>query len=40
MVVCVFWQPIGGRKCLSDCSGQGVCNHEFGICRCFHGFTG
>jgi len=25
---------------MSDCSGQGVCNHEFGLCRCFHGFTG
>jgi len=33
-------EPIGGRKCMSDCSGQGVCNHEFGLCRCFHGFTG
>lgn len=41
---CVFFlfflQPIGGRKCLNDCSGQGVCNHEFGMCRCFHGFNG
>ncbi|XP_010516383.1 PREDICTED: uncharacterized protein LOC104792052 [Camelina sativa] len=33
-------EPIGGRKCMNDCSGQGVCNHEFGICRCFLGFTG
>ncbi|KAG7636012.1 NYN domain limkain-b1-type [Arabidopsis thaliana x Arabidopsis arenosa] len=33
-------EPIGERKCMSDCSGQGVCNHEFGLCRCFHGFTG
>uniref|UniRef100_A0A1J3DH65 Putative glucuronoxylan glucuronosyltransferase F8H n=1 Tax=Noccaea caerulescens TaxID=107243 RepID=A0A1J3DH65_NOCCA len=33
-------EPIGGTKCLNDCSGQGVCNHEFGICRCFHGFNG
>ncbi|KAG7636011.1 NYN domain limkain-b1-type [Arabidopsis thaliana x Arabidopsis arenosa] len=32
-------EPIGERKCMSDCSGQGVCNHEFGLCRCFHGFT-
>ncbi|KAJ4837513.1 hypothetical protein Tsubulata_037183 [Turnera subulata] len=31
---------IGGRKCKDDCSGQGVCNHESGQCRCFHGYTG
>ncbi|KAJ9184754.1 hypothetical protein P3X46_004449 [Hevea brasiliensis] len=31
---------IGGTSCKNDCSGQGVCNHEFGKCRCFHGFSG
>ncbi|XP_048225885.1 uncharacterized protein LOC8278954 isoform X2 [Ricinus communis] len=31
---------IGGRTCKNDCSGQGVCNHELGECRCFHGFSG
>ncbi|KDP26007.1 hypothetical protein JCGZ_21040 [Jatropha curcas] len=31
---------IGGRSCKNNCSGQGVCNHELGQCRCFHGFTG
>ncbi|KAE8718612.1 hypothetical protein F3Y22_tig00110009pilonHSYRG00167 [Hibiscus syriacus] len=33
-------ETIGGRRCKNDCSGQGVCNHEFGECRCFHGFNG
>uniref|UniRef100_A0A2P2JYW2 Uncharacterized protein MANES_09G028900 n=1 Tax=Rhizophora mucronata TaxID=61149 RepID=A0A2P2JYW2_RHIMU len=31
---------IGGRNCKNGCSGQGVCNHELGECRCFHGFSG
>lgn len=31
---------VGGSGCKNDCSGQGVCNHEFGQCRCFHGYTG
>lgn len=33
-------EPIGGRNCMYDCSGQGVCNHDLGQCRCFHGFRG
>ncbi|KAJ8761737.1 hypothetical protein K2173_004546 [Erythroxylum novogranatense] len=31
---------IGSQSCDDDCSGQGVCNHELGQCRCFHGFSG
>ncbi|KAL5569670.1 hypothetical protein UlMin_026245 [Ulmus minor] len=31
---------IGGSGCKNDCSGQGVCNHKLGQCRCFHGFSG
>ncbi|XP_050227450.1 uncharacterized protein LOC126677057 [Mercurialis annua] len=31
---------IGGRNCINNCNGQGVCNHELGVCRCFHGFSG
>ncbi|KAJ7976815.1 exostosin family protein [Quillaja saponaria] len=31
---------IHGKGCKNDCSGQGVCNQEFGQCRCFLGFTG
>ncbi|XP_076900987.1 uncharacterized protein LOC143555293 [Bidens hawaiensis] len=33
-------EEITGKKCKDGCSGQGVCNHEFGHCRCFHGFKG
>ncbi|KAL8489607.1 hypothetical protein ACS0TY_025501 [Phlomoides rotata] len=33
-------EKIGGKSCIDDCSGQGVCNHELGQCRCFHGFSG
>ncbi|GKV25754.1 hypothetical protein SLEP1_g35148 [Rubroshorea leprosula] len=33
-------ETVGGRGCENDCSGQGVCNHELGQCRCFHGFSG
>lgn len=33
-------EVVGGRKCKSDCSGQGVCNYELGQCRCFHGYNG
>ncbi|CAK9157196.1 unnamed protein product [Ilex paraguariensis] len=33
-------EKIGGQRCKSDCSGQGVCNRELGQCRCFHGFSG
>lgn len=36
----VYLQQISGKKCKDNCSGQGVCNHEFGQCRCFHGFNG
>lgn len=31
---------VGGSGCKNDCSGQGVCNYEFGQCRCFHGYSG
>ncbi|GMH18719.1 hypothetical protein Nepgr_020560 [Nepenthes gracilis] len=33
-------EKISGKACINDCSGQGVCNHELGQCRCFHGFSG
>ncbi|KAF5750199.1 Exostosin family protein isoform 1 [Tripterygium wilfordii] len=33
-------EVIGGKGCKSYCSGQGVCNHELGQCRCFHGYSG
>ncbi|EPS72577.1 hypothetical protein M569_02178, partial [Genlisea aurea] len=33
-------EKIAGRSCKNGCSNQGVCNHELGLCRCFHGFTG
>lgn len=33
-------EVIGGLSCKDDCSGQGICNHELGQCRCFHGFSG
>ncbi|OWM67216.1 hypothetical protein CDL15_Pgr000668 [Punica granatum] len=33
-------EVIGGLSCNDNCSDQGVCNHELGQCRCFHGFTG
>ncbi|VFQ91192.1 unnamed protein product [Cuscuta campestris] len=33
-------ERIGGKSCKDSCSGQGVCNHELGQCRCFHGFSG
>ncbi|CAI5946693.1 unnamed protein product [Closterium sp. NIES-64] len=32
--------PAFGRTCPGDCSGNGVCNAEFGECRCRHGYTG
>ncbi|CAI5952050.1 unnamed protein product [Closterium sp. NIES-64] len=28
------------RACPGNCSGNGVCNHELGECRCRHGFSG
>ncbi|XP_074279187.1 uncharacterized protein LOC141604650 [Silene latifolia] len=31
---------ISGKACKNECSGQGVCNHQLGQCRCFHGYTG
>lgn len=33
-------EEIGGKYCKNQCSDQGICNHELGECRCFHGFTG
>ncbi|KAJ4706445.1 exostosin family protein [Melia azedarach] len=33
-------EMISGKSCRNGCSGQGVCNHELGQCRCFHGYTG
>ncbi|KAL2923711.1 putative glucuronoxylan glucuronosyltransferase F8H [Bienertia sinuspersici] len=33
-------EKISGKVCPNDCSGQGVCNHELGECRCFHGYSG
>ncbi|KAF5747987.1 Exostosin family protein isoform 1 [Tripterygium wilfordii] len=33
-------EVIGGKGCKSDCSSLGVCNHELGQCRCFHGYSG
>lgn len=36
----VLYQGISGKSCKNNCSGQGICNHALGQCRCFHGFTG
>ncbi|KAL1821056.1 hypothetical protein ACET3Z_015925 [Daucus carota] len=33
-------EGISGKSCKNNCSGQGICNHALGQCRCFHGFTG
>ncbi|KAK9699287.1 hypothetical protein RND81_08G165100 [Saponaria officinalis] len=33
-------ETISGKICENECSGQGVCNHELGQCRCFHGYIG
>lgn len=33
-------EGISGKSCENSCSGQGICNHALGQCRCFHGFTG
>ncbi|CAI5473404.1 unnamed protein product [Closterium sp. Yama58-4] len=33
-------EPAFGRTCPGDCSGNGMCNAEFGECRCRHGYTG
>ncbi|KAK9081680.1 hypothetical protein Syun_030898 [Stephania yunnanensis] len=33
-------EKISGNRCKNDCSGQGICNHELGQCRCFHGYSG
>jgi len=29
-----------GNEAGRDCSGRGVCDYEFGECRCFAGFGG
>ncbi|KAJ0973617.1 hypothetical protein J5N97_015582 [Dioscorea zingiberensis] len=33
-------ENIGGKGCKDNCGSRGVCNHELGECRCFHGFAG
>lgn len=33
-------EKVGGKTCKDYCSGQGICNHELGQCRCFHGYAG
>ncbi|XP_057535580.1 uncharacterized protein LOC130813737 isoform X1 [Amaranthus tricolor] len=33
-------EKISGKVCKNFCSGRGVCNHELGQCRCFHGYSG
>ncbi|KAG9131462.1 hypothetical protein Leryth_015287 [Lithospermum erythrorhizon] len=33
-------EQISGKICRNECSNQGICNHELGQCRCFHGFSG
>ncbi|KAL8133449.1 uncharacterized protein LOC141712540 isoform X1 [Apium graveolens] len=33
-------EGISGKSCENNCSGQGICNHALGQCRCFHGFIG
>jgi hypothetical protein len=27
-----------GNLCQVDCSNKGVCDHNTGVCKCFHGF--
>ncbi|CAI7895338.1 unnamed protein product [Closterium sp. NIES-54] len=33
-------EALFSQACPSNCSGNGVCNHELGDCRCRHGFSG
>ncbi|KAL2630097.1 hypothetical protein R1flu_014783 [Riccia fluitans] len=33
-------EQFDSRVCEGNCRGRGVCNHDKGICRCFHGHTG
>ncbi|XP_078440622.1 uncharacterized protein LOC144710667 [Wolffia australiana] len=33
-------EVLSSNACKDDCSGQGICNQELGLCRCFHGFAG
>ncbi|KAJ3674017.1 hypothetical protein LUZ60_006009 [Juncus effusus] len=33
-------EVLSSRSCENNCSGQGICNHDLGECRCFHGFDG
>ncbi|KAF3328054.1 glucuronosyltransferase [Carex littledalei] len=33
-------EVLGGKKCKNNCSGQGICNQDLGVCRCFHGYAG
>ncbi|CAI5462303.1 unnamed protein product [Closterium sp. Yama58-4] len=32
-------EALFSRACPGNCSGNGVCNHELGECRCRHGFS-
>ncbi|BFI33899.1 protein MpGT47.12 [Marchantia polymorpha subsp. ruderalis] len=33
-------EQFANRVCEHKCQGRGVCNHDFGECRCYHGYTG
>ncbi|CAI5517207.1 unnamed protein product [Closterium sp. Naga37s-1] len=33
-------EALCSQACPGNCSGNGVCNHELGECRCRHGFSG
>ncbi|KAL3687747.1 hypothetical protein R1sor_014056 [Riccia sorocarpa] len=33
-------EQFANRDCEGNCRGRGVCNHQQGICRCFHGYAG
>jgi len=31
--------PDNGYKYVAQCSNRGICNHDSGLCECFHGYT-